>query len=119
MGNPIREGLEHMRKHGWTQHAYLKGEEVCAVGALACLTSEKLRGMVDSRSMLRGLEETEGMTFLARVIRDQYPEWVNDGIASASAFQIVYRWNDQKGRTQAEVETVFEKAAILWDEASD
>lgn len=122
MDNPIREALEHMRRVGWEQNGFVATDgKVCSLGALAKLTTACLLIKEDpTMTGQRMLDIMEPLAiYPARVIKDQYPEWMREMYSDKcepTDFQLVYRWNDRKGRTFAEVEAVFEKAAILWDE---
>lgn len=128
MGNPIRESLEHMRKHGWCQEESItKDGQVCSLGALELARYEDLQlwGVTKYNWVMRDKSRLDQcVPYLARVIKDQWPEWYERYTKGAFAHttlgdaEVVYLWNDEEDRTFLQVEKVFEKAAVLWDEVN-
>lgn len=97
-GNPFREGLEVLREKGWCQGAIEddKGRK-CAIGGLL-LTNPT----------------TNSLPFLAEITEELFPDRYR--ISNKHPVAI---FNDHPHTTFEDVEAVFEKAAVRWDERVD
>lgn len=78
-------------------------EEFCSVGLL----SFAMKGQVDSTTGECG-------DLLANIIRENYPERVAGGEEASES--VIIAFNDHSDTTFADVERVFEKAEVAWDE---
>lgn len=125
MNNPITEALQHLRTHGWRQISMVDLEgRVCSLGALNKTTVDALFAREGCRIDLS--TSAEVAPYLVKIIEAQYPEWYKENLDQFEYHvfrsqltrdeRVVYKWNDVLDRTQNEVEVVFEKAAILWEE---
>lgn len=79
-------------------------EEFCSVGLLAFATEGNVNGNVG-----------ECGDVLAEIIKANYPERVGDS-TNAPAPYVIMRFNDHADTTFGDVERMFEKAEVAWDE---
>lgn len=110
--NKFEKGLDHFRTRGWARLYMIDEDETrCSIGALHLDQ--------DDSNQIWSAEETPSREtrILAGLIREQYPEWVRENMGTMGDFNLVYHWNDAEGRTQEDVEALFEKAAL--QEAED
>lgn len=121
--NPLRESLEWLREHGWTQGKSVREDgRVCALGAMRLQTTAQFNPLF---SELTDEQKAHAMAcgpYVGRVIKEQYPEaWHKltekmQEDPDGQWFYVTFMWNDWYVENQAEVEAVFEKAAVLWEE---
>lgn len=80
-------------------------DRVCSLGVLALVTG-------DDEALTRS---AEAVTVLAAVIKEQFPERVHPAHMDTPRDAVV-AFNDHPDTTFADVERMFEKAELAWDE---
>jgi hypothetical protein len=131
--NNIREAADKLRK-GWCQHDLVQSgddnDKFCAVGALGStiLGSVVTEDEVDFKTFLDWEEscykvvgDSEEAFLLAKTIKEQFPDRFENDSSLSSAWDIeeydemLYIFND-RAKNLDEVLSVFDKAAVVWDE---
>jgi hypothetical protein len=102
------EAREQIERFGWLQKKFTTDDGArCMSGAVFWAKYPELTGIHDRRNLI----DRSAIQLLGRVImncdRDTLPK---EGVAI-----LVERWNDQPGRTEAEVLRVFDQAIALYD----
>lgn len=108
MTTRLWEVLDDIRANGWVQGAFE------APNGAACLVGAMNRVYYQQESNIYGESYVHDYRALADVIAEQYPLVAHQ--ARRIKGNLLPYFNDARGRTQAEVETVIEKAAVKRDE---
>ncbi len=103
------EGAIELAKTSWGKNSLQRNGKYCALGIIGMVT---LREEALTYHGLEGnLEAHEMINSVAKVIREQYPEFY-EGNQSYDEMDAVWKWNDRKCTSKEELIAVFEKASM-------
>lgn len=119
----LRDSLEYMRTHGWTQNMLQQGDLVCSRGGMNFAFYGNVKGRIlPLVNRVAAVEASiQAGALLRQAILAQHPEmqphydscvirdWTADNY-------VITSFNDYPGRTFEEVEVVFEKAIVIAEE---
>jgi hypothetical protein len=111
----FEKGLELLRRDGWSAGSLYEpvtGKR-CALGALHGVN-------IESHSVVVAYDSCKETNILADLIVENYPDWYAsmtlNAVAPIDSADIVAAFNDMAGRTQDEIEALFEKGLAKEEE---